>query len=629
MRKFFLSTFSIINILFLFDVNATLVNLIKLEKDQSAQIRLFGSNERIIQTWEGNDEYIKIDPDHYFDEIEGYELFIRKKLNEDYNYVGPLFFHENLPNKVVLIDELLNHLSALSDKKDVSYRFAFIANRYKGISYEYRAAHQPNQWRKFSSLLQFDQNIIRIKNGDEILTENLMYYYPEGQKIPAFESVGAGWGALENVMGYQDQRFNDSIEQILHLTQDSDQMDISKEDTEAQQETLRDWAISELKTRIDALKPLSDQFIRESTKALPWANELENAARVLDGNVYPDTKENHPNFKTNDKIVVNRKEIGCGDLLVKALQLILNYPFPDQNDLQIEQTRNNWIRSLIVNLGQCIEDDGHRICEMGKMKRLVTALQGYIPGITLDAIDDNAIQDVNDIFTAFIKDIDNAIQDSTFLTKFFTLDHDDFIDTEEHYDDFKRDYDVIVTLQRNALKRLAKFHFDTHLIEKFKLRELFENRVKKWNDIAKQIEHDFTEKKFVDIIDILPRLQDVRIQNGTLVENPLNFNFNLLRIQALIGLGRANENHSTIFLDISDEALINRISEILLNYEDDPDLNTKCDYEDCVRQLKTFWDPENTKTYKSVHTRLKRLQNLHPDFKKNLSKAALSLHRKS
>ncbi|MBP6985343.1 MAG: hypothetical protein KBB83_01980 [Alphaproteobacteria bacterium] len=49
--------------------------------------------------------------------------------------------------------------------------------------------------------------------------------------------------------------------------------------------------------------------------------------------------------------------------------------------------------SLVKALGQCIEDDGHRICHPGKTRRLLTVLQGYIPGIHIDNLDNPSVVD--------------------------------------------------------------------------------------------------------------------------------------------------------------------------------------------------------------------------------------------
>jgi hypothetical protein len=56
--------------------------------------------------------------------------------------------------------------------------------------------------------------------------------------------------------------------------------------------------------------------------------------------------------------------------------------------------------SLVRALGQCIEDDNHRVCSNGKTQRLVTVLQGYLNGIAMDDTDD--VPTVNVFMKAFL-----------------------------------------------------------------------------------------------------------------------------------------------------------------------------------------------------------------------------------
>lgn len=41
--------------------------------------------------------------------------------------------------------------------------------------------------------------------------------------------------------------------------------------------------------------------------------------------------------------------------------------------------------SLIKNTGECVEDDGHLVCNWGKAQRILSTFQGYIPGIQITA----------------------------------------------------------------------------------------------------------------------------------------------------------------------------------------------------------------------------------------------------
>lgn len=43
------------------------------------------------------------------------------------------------------------------------------------------------------------------------------------------------------------------------------------------------------------------------------------------------------------------------------------------------------LASLIKNTGECVEDDGHLVCNWGKTQRILSTFQGYIPGIEITA----------------------------------------------------------------------------------------------------------------------------------------------------------------------------------------------------------------------------------------------------
>jgi len=63
--------------------------------------------------------------------------------------------------------------------------------------------------------------------------------------------------------------------------------------------------------------------------------------------------------------------------------------------------------SLVRALGQCIEDDNHRVCSNGKSQRIVTTLQGYIEGIKMD--DSEAIRTINEFITVFLSNKQDKI----------------------------------------------------------------------------------------------------------------------------------------------------------------------------------------------------------------------------
>ncbi|MBP6985057.1 MAG: hypothetical protein KBB83_00515 [Alphaproteobacteria bacterium] len=63
--------------------------------------------------------------------------------------------------------------------------------------------------------------------------------------------------------------------------------------------------------------------------------------------------------------------------------------------------------SLVRALGQCIEDDNHRVCSNGKSQRIVTTLQGYIEGIEMD--DSEAIRTINEFIAVFLSNKQDKI----------------------------------------------------------------------------------------------------------------------------------------------------------------------------------------------------------------------------
>ena len=108
-------------------------------------------------------------------------------------------------------------------------------------------------------------------------------------------------------------------------------------------------------------------------------NEVDNAFFTL---------ERSGHFRDYDSILLEDAQVYTNlddgtpvtmkSLLAKTWWLI-NRQFKDgQQDLLKE--------SLVRALGQSIEDDGHRVCNVGKSQRITTVLQGYIDGIKTDDI---------------------------------------------------------------------------------------------------------------------------------------------------------------------------------------------------------------------------------------------------
>lgn len=505
MIKTLSSIFIGINLFCAFHSNAALVNLCHLQNGDSAQIKLLGE---VIEDFEGTNGFIQIDPDlpQYFDEAEGYELFIKKQYRPNYECVGSIYFHEQLPNKFVLL-----HRDGFSPRHAIQpIRFdaqyltcSSNAQPVNNLNITIRQVDQPNIWNNINYCrLYYNQYIVRITLNHNILTNCLIFNFEGGQRYPIGD-VG-----LENVMVYGEARINASFGEILRLVPDpaNDEFEglfagnINEQRT-AYLELLRNNIIDDIKLKINELRPNSNAFIRASTRGQPWANELDNALVALDRPAYPTCpRASFPNFQINDNLRrPDGENIGVADLLVKVVNLINHYPFPDLDPALIPQTRIDMMRTLIINLGQCIEDDGHRVCGTGKLKRLITTLQGYIPNVTLDAVGDDDLPNVKDVFTVFINDIDLEMQNIDYLSDLFYIMNYDFIDTAEHYQEFLNKFKTFTQNKRAALKEIATLQFRNHPIQKIQLRRLFENHIntiwarqlnnvkKEFNDLHQQV----------------------------------------------------------------------------------------------------------------------------------------------
>lgn len=81
----------------------------------------------------------------------------------------------------------------------------------------------------------------------------------------------------------------------------------------------------------------------------------------------------------------SRNMPGLGQMAALVWQLADGYTNKDLDSGTIEKTRDNLRASFIRALAECIEDDGHRVCNIGVSQRLLTVLQGYYPELEIDA----------------------------------------------------------------------------------------------------------------------------------------------------------------------------------------------------------------------------------------------------
>lgn len=115
-------------------------------------------------------------------------------------------------------------------------------------------------------------------------------------------------------------------------------------------------------------------FIRKGHKGLQM-NEVDNALRTISA---PKKSGDYAaiiqggTYLTLDHGV----NMSVKGLLARVWWIITNQYQESQQELLQE--------NLVKSLGQCIEDDDHRVCSNGKTQRIVSVLQGYIDGIEID-----------------------------------------------------------------------------------------------------------------------------------------------------------------------------------------------------------------------------------------------------
>jgi len=143
-------------------------------------------------------------------------------------------------------------------------------------------------------------------------------------------------------------------------------------------------------------------------------NEVDNAFYTLERSGH---LEDHDSILRGDAQIYIHLEDGTPvtikSLLAKTWWLI-NWQFKDKQQDVLKE-------SLVRAIGQCIEDDGHRVCNVGKSQRITTVLQGYIEGIKTD-------------------DIEIAPEPNTFLSSFFAPKQEEIISVLEKTPDEKRLY---------------------------------------------------------------------------------------------------------------------------------------------------------------------------------------------
>jgi hypothetical protein len=128
------------------------------------------------------------------------------------------------------------------------------------------------------------------------------------------------------------------------------------------------------------------EFLQSRPKKLPGAlgrwraggTEIENAARTLTGELEADDFSSCVQDTPESAAV-------CAAVWYKILLLA-------QSGAVRLADRELMQYSMLMALAQCIEDDGHRVCDVGLRARAIRVLQGYSPEFTVDGLKESPTQ---------------------------------------------------------------------------------------------------------------------------------------------------------------------------------------------------------------------------------------------
>ena len=88
------------------------------------------------------------------------------------------------------------------------------------------------------------------------------------------------------------------------------------------------------------------------------------------------------------------------------------------NSHENEAERTNMLHSFVMALGQSFDEDGgrgpHRVCNIGKVQRLLSVLQGHFPGIEIDDVEE--IPAIESVLTTLTSELFNAEDHSPKVT---------------------------------------------------------------------------------------------------------------------------------------------------------------------------------------------------------------------
>ncbi len=104
-------------------------------------------------------------------------------------------------------------------------------------------------------------------------------------------------------------------------------------------------------------------------------NEIDNAFTTLSG--HAPGLSHFSIMEDKDYIILDDKTRVSVKTLLTRVWWIITRQYKDHEQEILKE-------SLVKALGQCIEDDKHRVCDVGKTQRIATVLQGYLEGVKID-----------------------------------------------------------------------------------------------------------------------------------------------------------------------------------------------------------------------------------------------------
>jgi hypothetical protein len=153
---------------------------------------------------------------------------------------------------------------------------------------------------------------------------------------------------------------------------------------EAVQPQLRfETALEQIKAELDALGKQRPTDATEGlfrTRGPQGTTELEHARRTLFAPVragdYSEPVKRNSSYR-----IGSDDAIGVGTLCGLVWEYACRFEAPGKTKEQNAQEQQ-LIRHAVINaLAQCIEDDGHRVCDVGITQRLTKLLSGRLPGL--------------------------------------------------------------------------------------------------------------------------------------------------------------------------------------------------------------------------------------------------------